>query len=143
MDEPLGALDKRLRETLQVEIKQLHQELGITFVYVTHDQDEALLAVRPHRGLRRGADRAGRHGRGALRAAGHAFVAEFLGDSNIFTGVLDGGGGAIRLDGGDADVRVADRRGARPGEPVAVDGPAASGSASSPPATARRPAPTG
>ncbi|MEZ5156383.1 MAG: ATP-binding cassette domain-containing protein, partial [Solirubrobacterales bacterium] len=42
MDEPLGALDKKLRESLQVEIRHLHQELGITFVYVTHDQDEAL-----------------------------------------------------------------------------------------------------
>ncbi len=42
MDEPLGALDKRLREQLQLEIKRLHQELGTTFVFVTHDQAEAL-----------------------------------------------------------------------------------------------------
>lgn len=42
MDEPLGALDKKLREQMQIEIKQLHQSLGITVIYVTHDQDEAL-----------------------------------------------------------------------------------------------------
>ncbi|MDQ3899324.1 MAG: ATP-binding cassette domain-containing protein, partial [Actinomycetota bacterium] len=43
MDEPLGALDKKLRDTLQLEIKRIHQELGTTFVYVTHDQEEALV----------------------------------------------------------------------------------------------------
>jgi putative spermidine/putrescine transport system ATP-binding protein len=42
MDEPLGALDKKLREQMQLEIKRLHAELGITMLYVTHDQDEAL-----------------------------------------------------------------------------------------------------
>ena len=42
MDEPLGALDKQLREQMQFEIKQLHQQLGVTIVYVTHDQAEAL-----------------------------------------------------------------------------------------------------
>ena len=42
MDEPLGALDKQLREELQLEIRRLHAELGITFIYVTHDQEEAL-----------------------------------------------------------------------------------------------------
>ena len=42
MDEPLGALDKKLREQMQIEIKQLHERLGVTVVYVTHDQSEAL-----------------------------------------------------------------------------------------------------
>ena len=42
MDEPLGALDKNLREEMQYEIKHLHEELGVTIVYVTHDQSEAL-----------------------------------------------------------------------------------------------------
>ncbi|MCV5856636.1 ATP-binding cassette domain-containing protein, partial [Escherichia coli] len=42
MDEPLGALDKQLREQMQMEIKHLHEKLGITILYVTHDQDEAL-----------------------------------------------------------------------------------------------------
>src|SRR3954468_20613978 len=43
MDEPLGALDKKLRDSRQLEIKRIHAELGTTFVYVTHDQDEALV----------------------------------------------------------------------------------------------------
>ncbi len=42
LDEPLGALDAKLRRVLQVELRALHQEVGITFVYVTHDQEEAL-----------------------------------------------------------------------------------------------------
>ena len=42
MDEPLGALDRRLREQMQLEIKRLHSELGVTMIYVTHDQEEAL-----------------------------------------------------------------------------------------------------
>ncbi|MFX5734514.1 spermidine/putrescine ABC transporter ATP-binding protein, partial [Acinetobacter baumannii] len=42
MDEPLGALDKQLREHMQLELKALHKRLGVTFVYVTHDQSEAL-----------------------------------------------------------------------------------------------------
>ncbi|MGV8422068.1 ATP-binding cassette domain-containing protein, partial [Pseudomonas aeruginosa] len=42
MDEPLGALDKQLREHMQMEVKHLHQRLGVTVVYVTHDQGEAL-----------------------------------------------------------------------------------------------------
>lgn len=47
MDEPLGALDKQLREHMQFEIKHLHESLGITVVYVTHDQGEALTGVGP------------------------------------------------------------------------------------------------
>ena len=43
MDEPLGALDKQLRERLQLEIKALHEQLGVTIIYVTHDQEEALV----------------------------------------------------------------------------------------------------
>ncbi|MGK5698360.1 ATP-binding cassette domain-containing protein, partial [Streptomyces sp. URMC 128] len=43
MDEPLGALDKKLRDQLQVEIKTIQQELGLTVIYVTHDQEEALV----------------------------------------------------------------------------------------------------
>ena len=46
MDEPLGALDKQLREHMQIELKALHRQLGLTFIYVTHDQSEALTRVR-------------------------------------------------------------------------------------------------
>ncbi len=72
LDEPLGALDLKLREQMQVELKQIQGDVGITFVYVTHDQDEALTMSRPDRGVQRGPDRTGRHARGRLRAPGES-----------------------------------------------------------------------
>jgi putative spermidine/putrescine transport system ATP-binding protein len=62
MDEPLGALDKKLRDEMQLEIKRLHTELGITVLYVTHDQEEAMVM----------SDRICLMNHGAHRAAGHA-----------------------------------------------------------------------
>ena len=50
LDEPLGALDVKLRKQMQLELKRIQHELGTTFIYVTHDQDEALVDERPHRG---------------------------------------------------------------------------------------------
>ena len=86
MDEPLGALDKNLREALQLEIKRIHREVGISFVYVTHDQEEAL-------GL---SDRIAIFNRGRIDQAGSAtdlyerpesvFVADFIGESNKLGG---------------------------------------------------------
>ncbi|HEY0890679.1 MAG TPA: ABC transporter ATP-binding protein [Nocardioides sp.] len=91
MDEPLGALDKRLREQLQVEIKRLHRELGTTFVFVTHDQEEALamsdrIAVLRDGRLVQVGTPVELYERPASR-----YVAEFLGESNIFTGRCDQG----------------------------------------------------
>jgi putative spermidine/putrescine transport system ATP-binding protein len=102
MDEPLGALDKKLREWLQLEIKRIHRELGITFIYVTHDQEEALVL----------SDRIAVFRDGRIDQLGSAealyerpstlFVAEFIGDSNRFGGriageYLEGPGDAYRL----------------------------------------------
>ena len=83
MDEPLGALDKKLREDLQDELRQLHRRLGITIVYVTHDQEEALrlsqrIAIFSHGrivGLGSGYD--------LYQNPPNAFVAAFLGNSNF------------------------------------------------------------
>ncbi|MEV0388490.1 ABC transporter ATP-binding protein [Nonomuraea sp. NPDC050643] len=89
MDEPLGALDKRLREQLQLEIKRLHTELGITFVFVTHDQDEALTMsdrialLRDGRIVQVGTPE-DLYDRPASR-----YVAEFLGESNLLPGSDD------------------------------------------------------
>ncbi|SDJ24274.1 putative spermidine/putrescine transport system ATP-binding protein [Nonomuraea maritima] len=89
MDEPLGALDKRLREQLQLEIKRLHTELGITFVFVTHDQDEALTMsdrialLRDGRVVQVGTP-ADLYDRPASR-----YVAEFLGESNLLPAAND------------------------------------------------------
>ncbi len=95
MDEPLGALDKNLREQLQVEIKHLHQELGITIVYVTHDQTEAMVM----------SDRIAIFNRGRIQQLGSprqvhehpatAFVASFMGEMNIFEGKVT----AVETDG--------------------------------------------
>jgi putative spermidine/putrescine transport system ATP-binding protein len=91
MDEPLGALDKKLRDSLQLEIKRIHAELGTTFVYVTHDQDEALVL----------SDRIAVFNDGRIEQVGTAedlyerprtvFVAQFLGESSLFHGVATGG----------------------------------------------------
>ena len=57
LDEPLSALDKKMREQMQVELIKLQRQVGITFILVTHDQEEALVMSRPHRGDVRGRDR--------------------------------------------------------------------------------------
>jgi len=88
LDEPLGALDRRLREEMQLEIVRLHREIDVTIVNVTHDQREALML----------SDRIGVMRRGRLEQVGPSediyqhprsrFVAEFLGDANLLDGVL-------------------------------------------------------
>lgn len=86
MDEPLGALDKKLREWLQAEIKRIHKDVGSTFVYVTHDQDEALSM----------SDRIAVFNNGKIEQVGTSvelyerpqtlFVGKFLGESTVFLG---------------------------------------------------------
>ena len=67
MDEPLGALDRRLREELQYEIRRIHQDLDVTMLYVTHDQQEAMVMSDSRRRLPRGENRADRVAGGTLR----------------------------------------------------------------------------
>ena len=86
MDEPLGALDKKLRERLQGEIKQIHRRIGSTFVYVTHDQAEALtmsdlvVVMRDSHIVQVGAPRE------VYEAPIDAFVADFIGGANLLPG---------------------------------------------------------
>lgn len=92
MDEPLGALDKNLREQMQGEIKRLHNDLGTTFIYVTHDQEEALNM----------SDRICLMSGGQIAQLGtpdelyfrprSRFVAEFIGESNLIKGQVDRAG---------------------------------------------------
>jgi putative spermidine/putrescine transport system ATP-binding protein len=89
MDEPLGALDKQLREQMQLEIRRLHQRLGVTMVYVTHDQHEALtmsdrIAVF-HRGRIQQLDTP----ESIYERPANAFVARFIGENNRFEGVVE------------------------------------------------------
>ena len=88
MDEPLGALDKQLREQMQLEVKHIHDRLGLTFVYVTHDQSEALTI----------SDRIAVFNKGRIEqlatpsllyeAPNTVFVAQFLGETNRLSGVV-------------------------------------------------------
>ena len=104
MDEPLGALDKQLREHMQFEIKRIADNLGITVVYVTHDQTEALTM----------SDRVAVFNDGMIQqlappdqlyeAPENSFVAQFIGENNTMTGVVKeiaGGTCVVRLDSGD------------------------------------------
>ncbi|GAA2381608.1 ABC transporter ATP-binding protein [Nonomuraea africana] len=88
MDEPLGALDKRLREQLQLEIKRLHRELGITFVFVTHDQEEALTMSDSIALLRDGRIVQVGTPEDLYERPASRYVAEFLGESNLLGPLL-------------------------------------------------------
>lgn len=87
LDEPLSALDYKMRQEMQIELKNMHQELGITFIFVTHDQEEALMM----------SDKIVVMSKGQIQQVGtpeeiynkpqNAFVADFIGESNIFDGV--------------------------------------------------------
>ena len=88
LDEPLGALDLKLRKDMQIELKRIQQRTGITFIYVTHDQEEALTM----------SDRIVVMNHGIIQQVGsptdiynepeNAFVADFIGESNIIDGVM-------------------------------------------------------
>jgi putative spermidine/putrescine transport system ATP-binding protein len=101
MDEPLGALDKKLRDQMQLEIKRIHRELGTTIVYVTHDQEEAMTM----------SDRICLMNSGRIEQLGSPadlyfrprtlFVADFLGESNLLHGTVE------RVDGAQVQVRLA------------------------------------
>jgi len=88
MDEPLGSLDRKLREQMQLEIKKLHEACGMTFIYVTHDQDEALTM----------SDRIAIIDEGRVQQVGtpqeiyerplNAFVAQFIGENNMLSGTV-------------------------------------------------------
>jgi putative spermidine/putrescine transport system ATP-binding protein len=118
MDEPLGALDKKLREWLQAEIKRIHREVGSTFVYVTHDQEEALSM----------SDRIAVFNNGKIEQVGSSvelyerpdtlFVGRFLGESTVLTGKRSGSiDGGTTVDFAGHAIRVP---GERPGDELAV-----------------------
>ncbi|WP_369788125.1 ABC transporter ATP-binding protein [Rouxiella sp. WC2420] len=89
MDEPLGALDKNLRQTIQLQIKKLHQELGLTVVFVTHDQEEAMNLSDTIVIMENGSIVASGTPEDLYRKPGSPFVAGFLGECNFIQ--QDGG----------------------------------------------------
>ena len=80
LDEPLGALDLRLRRQLQIELKRIQQDVGITFVHVTHDQEEAMTMADEIAVMSDGPHRAGGRRRGPLRAPAHRLRRQLPGD---------------------------------------------------------------
>jgi putative spermidine/putrescine transport system ATP-binding protein len=102
MDEPLGALDKNLREQLQQELRRLHRQLGITVVYVTHDQQEALVMSDRIAVMDRGRIVQVGTGKELYDQPNSVFVAQFLGESNLMTARVIGHDGrdvVISVDG--------------------------------------------
>ncbi len=108
LDEPFGALDKKLREQMQLEVKSIQRRLGLTTVFVTHDQEEALVL----------SDRIAVMDRGRIeqidvpteiyRRPANRFVAQFIGDSNLFEAqVVDVQGGRVRFRTGAGPLLVA------------------------------------
>jgi ABC-type Fe3+/spermidine/putrescine transport system ATPase subunit len=88
MDEPLASLDRRLRQALQIELRNLQQKLGIACVYVTHDQEEAMVLADRIILLRDGHIVADNKPSELYQKPGSVFVADFLGDANILPGVV-------------------------------------------------------
>ncbi len=100
LDEPLGALDLKLRKRLQVELSQIHREIGTTFVYVTHDQEEAMsvstmIAVMSDGQIQQSGSPSEIYYRPSNR-----FVADFIGESNFLE--VEASGGEVRLEDGRA-----------------------------------------
>jgi spermidine/putrescine transport system ATP-binding protein len=112
LDEPLASLDRALRERLQVELKNIQEELGITFIHVTHDQEEALSM----------SDRIAVMNNGEVEQTGEVtelyehpetrFVADFLGETNLFDGATGRENGDLVVD-SDLDIRL---------DPAVLDG---------------------
>jgi len=90
LDEPLGALDLKMRQEMQIELKHMHDELGITFIYVTHDQEEALTMSDKIVVLSEGRIQQIGTPEDIYNEPQNAFVADFIGESNIFKGIMTG-----------------------------------------------------
>ena len=90
LDEPLGALDLKMRKDMQLELKEMHKKLGITFIYVTHDQEEALTMSDTIVIMKDGVIQQIGKPTDIYNEPKNAFVADFIGDSNIFSGTMVG-----------------------------------------------------
>jgi spermidine/putrescine transport system ATP-binding protein len=99
LDEPLGALDLKLRKQMQLELKRIQHEVGITFIHVTHDQEEAMTMADSIAVMRDGHIEQLGPPEELYERPGTAFVAGFLGISNLLPGVVEGAD-TVRLDNG-------------------------------------------
>ena len=88
LDEPLGALDLKMRQEMQLELKAMHDRLGITFIYVTHDQEEALTMSDKIVVMSAGKIQQTGLPEDIYNEPANAFVADFIGESNLFNGIM-------------------------------------------------------
>ena len=116
LDEPLGALDLKLRKEMQLELKRLQREMNITFVYVTHDQEEALTMSDTVVVMNKGNIQQIGSPQDIYNEPRNAFVAKFIGDSNIVDGIMEKD---FLVSFGGQEFACVDR-GFRPREPVQV-----------------------
>ncbi len=103
MDEPLGALDKQLREQMQYELKHIHERVGVTVIYVTHDQGEALTMSNRIAVFNDGVIQQLARPETLYEEPENAFVAQFIGENNRFSGkvlALNGSTCRVEIDGG-------------------------------------------
>jgi spermidine/putrescine transport system ATP-binding protein len=116
LDEPLGALDLKLRKEMQLELKRLQREMNITFVYVTHDQEEALTMSDTVVVMNKGNIQQIGSPQDIYNEPRNAFVAKFIGDSNIVDGIMEKD---FLVSFGGQEFACVDR-GFKPREPVQV-----------------------
>lgn len=90
LDEPLGALDLKMRKEMQLELKEMHRKLGITFIYVTHDQEEALTMSDTIVVMKAGEIQQVGKPMDIYNEPANAFVANFIGESNIYNATMKG-----------------------------------------------------
>ena len=90
LDEPLSALDHKMRQDMQIELKEMHKKLGITFIYVTHDQEEALTMSDTIVVMKDGAIQQVGTPESIYNEPTNAYVADFIGESNIYNGTMSG-----------------------------------------------------
>ena len=134
LDEPLGALDLKLRKQLQVELKRIQRDVGITFIYVTHDQEEALTMSDRIAVMNRGVVEQVSDPETVYERPATTFVAGFIGVSNLMPGevVSANGAGASCASTPGPTVHADDRRGQRPASgPTRWSAPRSSCSAAS------------
>ncbi|HLI12205.1 MAG TPA: ABC transporter ATP-binding protein [Alphaproteobacteria bacterium] len=90
LDEPFGALDRKLREAMQLEVRRLQRRLGITTLFITHDQEEALVLSDRIAVMNRGRIEQVAHPREIYERPANRFVADFVGESNLLFGTVSG-----------------------------------------------------
>ncbi len=121
MDEPLGALDRRLREEMQFEIRRIQQDLGVTVVYVTHDQQEAMAMSSRVAVFHRGRIQQVAAPEILYEEPEREFVAAFIGDNNILRGRISSvGRGVCEVETPDGTVKAFPVRDCRPGDSAAL-----------------------